>query len=57
MVIATRIAGRMYRALLAAGRSVAQAMQHPGVSEQTFHRWRTVVPTQAAGRVWREEME
>jgi transposase-like protein len=27
-------------AMLAAGRSIAQVVQHLGVSEQTFHRWR-----------------
>ena len=27
-------------AMLAAGRTVAQVLQHLGVSEQTFHRWR-----------------
>ena len=27
-------------AMLAAGRSIAQAVQQLGVSEQTFHRWR-----------------
>ena len=26
-------------AMLAAGRTVAQVLQHLGVSEQTFHRW------------------
>lgn len=28
-------------AMLAAGRSVAQIVQHLGVSEQTYNRWRT----------------
>ena len=32
---------REAEAMLAAGRSVAQVVQHMGVSEQTFHRWRT----------------
>lgn len=32
---------REAEAMLAAGRSVAQVVQHLGVSEQTFHRWRT----------------
>lgn len=27
-------------AMLAAGRGIAQVVQHLGVSEQTFHRWR-----------------
>ena len=27
-------------AMLSSGRSVAQVLQHLGVSEQTFHRWR-----------------
>lgn len=32
---------REAEAMLAAGRSVGQAVQALGVSEQTFHRWRT----------------
>ena len=32
---------REAEAMLAAGRSVAQVVQHLGVSEQTLHRWRT----------------
>ena len=31
---------REAEAMLAAGRSVAQVVQHLGVSEQTYHRWR-----------------
>lgn len=31
---------REAEAMLAAGRSIAQAVQQLGVSEQTFHRWR-----------------
>ncbi|MEY4832841.1 MAG: hypothetical protein RL527_1054, partial [Planctomycetota bacterium] len=27
-------------AMLSSGRSMAQVLQHLGVSEQTFHRWR-----------------
>ena len=32
---------REAEAMLAAGRSIAQVVQALGVSEQTFHRWRT----------------
>lgn len=28
-------------AMLAAGKTIAQIVQHLGVSEQTYHRWRT----------------
>lgn len=32
---------RETEAMLGAGRSVAQVVQHLGVSEQTLHRWHT----------------
>jgi putative transposase len=45
-------------AMLSAGRSIAQVVQHLGVSEQTFHRWRNQYGGMKAGEAKRlKELE